>query len=426
MILANARILTFDAANSVIDSGAVEIGPDGAIAAVLSGSAAPRNAVNLGGRLLMPALINCHSHLYSTLARGMSMRGAPPADFPSTLKKFWWRLDRALTAEDVYLSALAGLIDSARCGVGTVLDHHASPGACPGSLDVIETAFREVGLRGATCFETSDRNGRRGAAEAIRENIRFAKRVKPGATVGAMFGLHAAFTLSDRTLSQCAEANRSLGLGFHTHAAEDRCDRQAVRRLHGFGILNDKTIAAHCVHVTPTERALLAERRVNVVHNPQSNANNAVGTADLPALYRAGVCVGLGSDGFSPRMWDEFKAACTAQKQRARDPRVGSPEAYAAAFLNNRDIVERIFGARIGRIEPGARADLLVLDYHPPTPLDSGNLFGHLLFGIANAPVRELMVDGRWVVREGRCVNVDERSIAERAAACAKALWERL
>ena len=444
MILTNARILTFDSANRVLDSGSVEVLEDGAIGYVRSGRALDAHAVDLQGRLLMPALINGHTHLYSTLARGMHLPGPPPADFPSILKKLWWRLDRALNEEDVYYSALTGLIDSARCGVGTVIDHHSSPNACAGSLDSIERAFREVGLRGATCYETSDRNGKRGAQEAIRENVRFLERARSGAPVGGMFGLHAAFTLSDRTLAACVEANQSLGAGFHVHVAEDGCDRGAVRRLCDAGVLDARAVAAHCVHITAAERTALARRGVNVVHNPQSNCNNAVGIANLPALFRRGVRVGLGSDGYSPRMWDEFKAAYHLQKLRARDARAVQParphdrprkamacptagaEAYAAAFLNNRDIVKQIWETEIGRIAPGARADFLLVDYRPPTPLDSSNLFGHLLFGVSNAPVHSLMVNGRWVLREGRPVNLDEEEIAERAAACAKALWERL
>lgn len=425
MILTNARILTFDAGNRVLDSGSVEVGADGTIGLVRSGRALEPDTIDLGGRLLMPALINCHTHLYGTLARGMRVKGVPAADFPSILKKLWWRLDRALTEEDVYCSALVGLIESAKCGVGTVIDHHSSPNACAGSLDCIERAFREVGLRGATCYEVSDRNGKAAAQDGIAENVRFLERMKTGAQVGGMFGLHASFTVGQRTLDACREANERLRAGFHVHVAEDRCDRGAVRRLARANVLDEKALAAHCVHVTAAERAILGRRRVNVAHNPQSNCNNAVGIADLPALCRTRACVGLGSDGCTPRMWDEFKAAYHVQKVRAHDPRVAAAEVFAAAFSNNREIVKKIWGIDLGRIERGAKADLLVLDYQPPTPLEPANLFGHLLFGIANAPVQALMVEGRWVVREGRCVNVGESRVAEYAAARAKELWER-
>jgi len=419
MILINARILTCDAVNRVIDSGSVEVRPDGAIGVVRAGRMRGGDMVDAGGRLLMPALINCHSHLYSALARGMPASAPPPRNFTEILQKVWWRLDRALNEEDVYYSALTGLIDSALCGVGTVVDHHSSPNACAGSLDQVARAFRKVGLRGATCFEISDRNGPRAAKAAVRENVRFIERARPGALVGAAFGLHAAFTLGDRTLRTCLEANQTLDAPFHIHVAEDRCDRGAVRRLCALGILDERALAAHCVHVTAGERALLARRGVNVIHNPQSNCNNAVGAADVFAFARRGVLVGLGSDGYSPRLWDEVRTALHVQPPRARSAVLQLP-------LNNRTIVKKLWDLDLGRIETGAKADLVLVDYFPPAPMDASNLSGHLVFGIANAPVDSLMVDGRWVVRGRRCVNVDERRIARKAAARAKSLWERM
>jgi cytosine/adenosine deaminase-related metal-dependent hydrolase len=191
-----------------------------------------------------------------------------------------------------------------------------------------------------------------------------------------------------------------------------------VRRLSDSGILDERTLAAHCIHLSAADRRILARRGVNVIHNPQSNCNNAVGTADL----LEGVLVGLGSDGYSPRVWDEWKTSLHLQKLRAHDPRA----AYLGAMLNNRTIVKKVWGLEVGRIETGAKADLLVADYFPPTPMRADNLFGHLLFGISNAPVDSLIVNGRYVLRDKQCVNLDERRIAQKAAASARALWERL
>ena len=493
MIIHNARVLTFDSANRVLNSGAVEILPDGSIGQVndsMAGaerssalrqpsisrrlrrenrrgthntrtSALPAGAAlsdhhprretrrpssseegshetyDARGKLLMPALINCHTHLYSTLARGISLPGRAPRNFAEILKKLWWRLDRTLNPDDVYYSALVGLIDSAKCGVGTLVDHHSSPNACAGSLDRVEQAFRDVGLRGVLCYETSDRNGSASATEGINENIRFLERhhdaSADGLTSGS-FGLHASFTLSEKTLRRAVEANKSLRAGFHVHVAEDRCDvddarcrghRSPVVRLRELGILDDRALAAHCVHVGARDIAALARHQINVVHNPQSNCNNAVGVANLLEMFRRGVLVGLGSDGYTPRMWEEFKAAFHMQKVRAGDPRVAYVEAYAAALLNNRTIARKIWGLDIGRIETGSRADLVLVDYYPPTPLDSSNLFGHFLFGIANAPVDSLIVNGRFVLRNKECVTVDERAVAEKASVQARALWDR-
>lgn len=447
MLITNARILTFDAANRVLDSGSVEILPDGTIGAVHPNpQPSTPNPQDAEGRVLMPALINCHTHLYSTLARGLALPGRPPRNFPEILRKLWWRLDCALNPDDIYHSALIGLIDSAKNGVATLIDHHSSPNACPGSLDRIEQAFREVGLRGALCYETSDRNGPAKAAEAIQENIRFIEGhslwgrpsglhdgLPPGGTrrepsrqaeslphddmVGATFGLHASFTLGDRTLRRCVEANESLHAGFHIHVAEDFCDRNAVRRLDKAGVLDERTLAAHCLHISATDMNTLARHRVNVIHNPQSNCSNGVGVAKTPELIRHGVTVGLGSDGYSPRIWDEFKTALHLQKPGARDP---------APLLNNRSIIQKLWGLNLGRIEPGAKADLILVDYYPPTPLRPDNLLGHLLFGVSNAPIDSLIVSGRFVVRNRQCVTVDERAIAEKAAVQAKSLWSRL
>ena len=441
MIIENARILTLDARNRVLDCGSVEVRDDGCIGEVCSPAALGRvtssknDRFDAHGRLLMPALINCHTHLYSTLARGISLPGAPPKNFPEILKKLWWRLDRALNEQDIYYSALVGVMDSARCGVGTLVDHHSSPSAVHGSLDVIERAFREVGLRGVLCYETTDRNGPQNAQEGINENIRFIDRARRSdGLVSASFGLHASFTLRDRTLRRAVEANESLQSGFHVHVSEDRSDnddarrrhgKSPVRRLHDLGVLDDRALAAHCIHVSAADIAALARHKINVVHNPQSNCNNAVGAARVLEMVKAGVLVGLGSDGYSPRMWDEFKTAFHVQKLRAGDPRVAYAEAYALALLNNRTIAKKVWGMEIGRIEEGARADLVLYDYFPPTPLTGDNIFGHALFGIAHAPVDSLMVNGRFVIRDRKFVNLDERAVAEKATACARNLWRR-
>jgi putative selenium metabolism protein SsnA len=437
MIIENARILTFDSGNRVLDSGAVEVRDDGSIGAVRAVPFGPEagERFDARGRLLMPALINCHTHLYSTLARGISLPGPAPKNFPEILKKLWWRLDRALNGDDVYYSALVGVMDSARCGVGTLVDHHSSPSAVAGSLDIIERAFREVGLRGVLCYETTDRNGPKNAQEGLEENIRFIERARnSNGLVNASFGLHASFTLSDRTLGRAVEANKTLESGFHVHVSEDRSDnddarkkhgKSPVRRLHELGVLNDRALAAHCIHVSAADISALARHKINVVHNPQSNCNNAVGAARVLEMVKAGVLVGLGSDGYSPRMWDEFKTAFHVQKLRAGDPRVAYAEAYALALLNNRTIAKKVWNLEVGRIEEGARADLVLYDYFPPTPLTADNIFGHALFGIAHAPVDSLIVNGRFVIRHREFVNVDERAVAEKATACARDLWRR-
>ncbi len=443
MIIRNARVLTFDGNGRVLDRGAVCVRRDGTIgwirkdadSRVLCRQYPGEKLVDAHGNVLMPALINSHTHLYSTLARGIKLSGRRAMNFPQILKKLWWRLDLALKHEDIYYSALIGIIESAKAGVGTLIDHHSSPSGCAGSLDTIECAFQEVGLRGALCYETSDRNGSSSAQEAFCENVRFIekKHRTSDTTIRASFGLHASFTLGDRTLRQCAEAGRSLGTGFHIHVAEDRYDvddawrrfqKTPVQRLCDLHLLDDRSIAAHCVHLSESDIGRLARHRVNVVHNPQSNCNNAVGIADVGKMCRHSVLVGLGSDGYTPRVWEEMMTAFHLRQLKGRNMRNGG-EALQL-LLNNRMIAKKVWGWNLGSIETGAAADMVLIDYSPPTPLTRATVVSHIQFGIAHAPVNSLMVNGRWVMRDGHCVLVDEDEIARRASSRARKLWERV
>ena len=122
------------------------------------------------GSVIIPGLVNAHMHLYSSLARGMPPPSEQPKNFVEVLEKIWWRLDRALTPEDVYLSAMVGLIESAKAGATTVIDHHSSPNAISGSLSTIAKAVSDIGMRGVLCYEVSDRDGEKKRDEAIKGN----------------------------------------------------------------------------------------------------------------------------------------------------------------------------------------------------------------------------------------------------------------
>ena len=441
MILHNASLITFWDSEPFIEAALVAIEGKtivdfGKLGKLIDKYDDPET-FDLGGRVVMPGLINAHAHLYSSLARGMPLKGEPPRNFREVLEKIWWRLDRALTADDVYLSALVGLLDSVRSGVTTVIDHHSSPGACPGSLDAIWRAFAELGVRGCLAYEVSDRDGEAAAAAGIDENCRFLERcrVSHSEMMAGLFGLHASFTLSDATLARALVCARGVSAGFHVHLAEDACDLEAARskyarspvvRLAEAGVLNEASLAAHCIHLLPSDPARLKETKAWVVHNPQSNAANAVGTADILQLSRQGVSLALGTDGFSPSIFEEFRAAALHQRMRAGEPAVAMEEAHRAAFLGNADLATSIFGPPLGRIKPGARADLMVIDYRPPTPLTKDNLLGHLFFGISRAPLSMVLVNGKVVYRDGFFPGLDEGRIRAEAQRAAVKLWERM
>ncbi|MCL4396045.1 MAG: amidohydrolase family protein, partial [Chloroflexi bacterium] len=235
MLITNGTIVTLGADNRVIEKGALlvegeriaEIGSTRALEQKYPGV----EKLDARGRIVMPGCIVAHTHFYGAFARGMSLPpGPPPKNFVEILQKLWWRIDRALTLEDCTLSALVCLVDAVRHGTTTLIDHHASPNAIDGSLDAVADAVLESGLRASLCYEVTDRNGAAGARAGRRENVRFIRQLKTQKAevrqrLAAAFGVHASFTVSDRTLDQCLDAASGLDTGFHIHVAEDRADQ---------------------------------------------------------------------------------------------------------------------------------------------------------------------------------------------------------
>jgi putative selenium metabolism protein SsnA len=442
MLITNGRVVTLGDDPRIITNGAGRI-QDGSIDAVGMSAVLERlypddERVDAGGQLIMPGNICAHTHFYGAFSRGMGIPGEAPRDFPQILGKLWWALDRALLGPDVKYSALVCLIDAIRHGTTTLVDHHASPSAIEGSLDLIAEAVTEAGLRASLCYEVTDRNGRAEAQAGIEENIRFIKRVRAGEDplLAASFGLHASLTLSDETLADAVAAAAGLETGFHIHAAEGLADQEdslrksgmrVVERLHRARILGPRSILAHCVHVDAWEMELLRDTGTWVTHQPRSNMNNAVGVAPIETMLRGGIKVGMGNDGFSNNMWAEWKAAYLVHKLWHGDPRrANGADIFGMAVANNAELA-RIFWPHVplGELAPGAGADLIMVNYQPFTELTAGNLPWHILFGFEADAVTATMVNGRWLMRDRQLLTLDEEAIVARARELSAGAWLR-
>lgn len=438
ILIHNGTILTFSAPHPVLEGQALLI-EDGRIARIAPKAAIPGpfdKVIDAGGQVLMPGLINAHMHFYSTLVRGLG-KMAPSASFQEVLDNLWWRLDRKLSLDDVEVSAQVVLLDAIRKGTTTLVDHHASPNAIPGSLDRIAEAVKVSGLRACLCYEVSDRDGAAIATEGLEENVRFARRcaAEEDPQLRALFGLHAAFTLTDETLDRAAGLGRDLGIGFHVHVAEAASDVAAnleqhgltpTARLHAHGLLGRNSIAAHAVHVTDADIDLLAATGTFVAHNPQSNLNNAVGIADLLRLTSRGARVGLGTDAMTVNMLEEVRVALWAQHLRQANPSCAFMEVANTLFVRNPELASQLWGFPLGTLQEGAAADLILVDYHAPTPLNDETVLGHLIFGLSQATVDTTICGGR-VLMEGKrlTIDLDEAALAARSRALANRLWER-
>jgi len=391
------------------------------------------------GKLAIPGLINAHTHLYSILARGMILPNYAPHSFTQILQQLWWRLDKALDSESIRVSGALGAMEAARCGVTTLIDHHASPHAVRGSLRAVQQAVNDdLGLRGAFCYELSDRDGSEIRDQGIEENLCFLAEQNPeDHRSAALFGLHASFTLSDDSLAAVAERIPD-GVGVHIHVAEgpedeEQCEAEhgmrIIERLRKFGLLREKSILAHCLHIDEKEKDLVAESGAIVVHNPRSNMNNAVGVFDMDGFLDRGITVGLGTDGLGSNMLAELFTVGILQKvSTGNSLAAGFSDLQQILFANNPQIAGRLLGAKVGRIAPEYQADIALFDYNPPTPIDAGNVLGHLLFGIAvhDLHISDLIVAGRSVINGGHFTNIDEDKTYSEARKVAAKLWARI
>ena len=439
MLIINANLITLGDDPRILPNQALYLEGD-RIAAIgkreeLAARYPGAETIDARGQYVMPGGICAHTHFYGAYARGLAIPGPPPRDFPQILERLWWPLDKALDRESVRASALVCLVDAIKHGATSLIDHHASPNFIDGSLDVIGDAVDAAGLRAVLCYEVTDRDGRDKMQAGIAENLRFMEASAAHERLRGTFGLHASLTLNDESLRACADAIPAAA-GFHVHVAEHEADQgdslvksglNVVERLDRFGIMNEGTIAAHCVHIEAHERDILLDRGVWVSHQPRSNMNNGVGAADIDGLLEAGIKLCLGNDGFSNNMWAEWKAAYLLHKVVNRDPRRADGMNIARmAWHNNARLIERFFsGAKIGEISAGALADLIFVDYQPFTPLTAGNLPWHLLFGFEASMVTTTICAGRVLMRDRQLLTLDEAAIAAEAIELAPAVWER-
>lgn len=441
IFIKNGTVITLGEQNRIIEDGAVYI-EDGIIKDVgvtkelKKKYKKAKEELNAKNKIIMPGYINAHHHLYSTFARGMALKDEAPSNFVQILERLWWRLDKALKSDDIYFSAMIPLIDCIKKGTTTIIDHHASAYCITNSLNLIKEAVLESGIRACLCYEVSDRDGSVRAQEGLNENYNFIKKCKEEKNpfISALFGMHASFTISDETMKKAVDMAKELNAGFHIHTAEDKSDADAcltehnmriVERLAKAGVLGSKTITAHCVHINDTEMNLLKETETNVVHNPQSNMNNAVGTADVLKMLEKGIVVGMGSDGMTSDMCKELSASCLIHKITAKDPRVAFAEPSNMLLFNNPKIANKLFNVRVGEISVGAAADIILVDYIPPTPFSINNFYGHFNFGIVGAPVDTTIAGGKILMYKKRLLNIDESAVCKKSRDLAKDLWER-
>ena len=335
-----------------------------------------------------PGFVCAHHHLYSALARGMPPPPHQPNSFLDVLELIWWRLDSALDLEMLEWSAKLGALEALQSGCTAIIDHHESPNAIDGSLDVIASACAEVGVRVRCAYGVTDRHGVVGGRRGLAENARFLRAGGDG-----MVGVHAAFTCLPDTLDAAAALAARYGVGVHIHVAEGPDDNEAADRL--AGLTTDDWLLVHGV-LLDDDHGLAG----TIVHNPRSNMNNSVGYA---APQRFTNRVALGTDGIGADMLDEFRVAFAAA--RAADLAASPDDSWA--------LVEQGW-----QLMPAALDDEVRWSYPSMEPW-------HLAY-TTDVRAIDAWVDGAQVLDNGRPTRVDEAEVRAKAAEQAQRLFDLL
>ena len=440
LLVGNGKLFTRDPAQPYFQDGAVVI--DGEVikevgdATVLKSKYPQAQFVDAKGGLIMPGLINAHTHIYSGLARGLSIAGNNPTNFLEVLDGTWWNIDRHLTLDGTRACAYATVLDCIRDGVTTIFDHHASFCEIPGSLFAIKDVCQELGIRANLCYEVSERDGAEKCDQAIRENVEFSQwaAAQKDDMITAMFGGHALFTIGDKTFEKMVAANNGL-TGFHIHVAEGMNDVydslrnygcRPVNRLLYNGLLGEKTMLGHCIHISPAEMDIIKETGTMVVNNPESNMGNAVGCSPVLQMMAKGITVGMGTDAYTHDMLESLKVFLIIQRHNAALPNVAWGEGTSMLFENNAKIAAKYIKKPIGVLKPGAAADVIVMDYKTFTPISEENIDGHMIFGLMGKNCTTTIINGKVLYKDRQFQNIDEDAINAWTMEQSKKLWGQL
>lgn len=373
------------------------------------------NIIDAQGRVVTIPNVNFHDHIYSRLVKGLPL-SVSMLNFPEILENLWWKIDRLLDFDIIKASAYMAAIESTRNGVTYIFDHHSSPSHTLGSLKILKDALSEFNIRNVLCFETTDRNSEQLKLESIKENQDFFL-FNTDENSKATFGLHASFTLDDSTLSAVNEFIKKNDVGIHIHLCEDESDKNIslkkygklpLQRLLDFNLLNEKSILVHGVHLTKEEFVLIKSKNPALAVNLDSNLNNAVGTPMFENIPEE-ILLLCGTDGMHANI-------ARSQKQlflQLRNQGFSFDKSiylFRKMYFDQLNFVKKFF-PNYTTLKVGDRADLVIWDYVPPTPISQYNFFGHYIYGTLERPAHSVIQNGNVLMNNFSLTGIDEAKI---------------
>jgi len=384
--------------------------------------------INAKGKIAMPGLINCHTHVPMTLFRGI----AEDQPLDTWLKEIIWPLEAKLRSEDVYAGALLGCLEMIKSGTTCFADMYFHE-------DTVAKAVEKSGLRGVLAEGIIEAGNTLLGEKMFKNSVNFASRFNgySNGRVKALLGPHAAYSCSQDLLVKIGEEASRLGVGVHTHLAESKLMFRKFERKHGLsevefldriGFLKGHVLAAHCINLTKKDRRILSERGVNVAYVPVANMKLGLGSAKIKDLVRLSVNVGLGTDGPTSNntldMFETMKVAVLLQKLAYLNPTVlPAYEVLGMATING----ARALGSdgNIGSLEVGKKADIILIDISKPHMKPLHNIYASIVYSARGSDVDTVIVDGKILMENRQVKTLDEQATMEKAERTAFDLLSR-
>lgn len=423
-LIIGGTVVTMDSERRIIPDGVIAI-KNGKIVAVgnrvktLEGLRA-RSVINAAGKIMIPGLINTHTHIPMTLFRGI----ADDMDLQEWLTKFIFPAEaKNVNEQFVRAGTRLGLAEMIRGGTTTYCDMYYFE-------DAIAEETKKAGVRGVLGETVIDfpAPDNKSFAEAIQYTERFIGKWKGDGLIIPAIAPHAPYTVSAEHLIAARDLSNRFQVPLVIHLAEAKTETEFIQRNHNglrpiefvesIGFLTGRTIAAHVIQANPRELEILRRRGVGIAHNPQSNMKLAAGVAPVPEMLKIGLNVGLGTDGAASNndlnLWEEMDTAAKLHKVFSGDPKlVPAEEVFAMATINGARALH--IGDLTGSIEVGKAADIVVVDFNSLHQTPMYNLYSHLVYATKASDVDSVMINGRWIMLNRRLLTLDENAIKKQA-----------
>ncbi|MFH1821002.1 MAG: amidohydrolase family protein [Methanobacteriota archaeon] len=428
ILIKDARVVTMNSGRQVIERGSVAVEGDKIVAVGAEFKDKADRVIDARGKVVLPGLVNGHTHLPMVLLRGL----ADDMPLMEWLTTKVWPIEQNMKDKDCQVGAQLGCLEMIKSGTTCFADQYFK-------MEQVARGVDEAGIRGVLSYGMIDMWDPKKRESEVRIAQDFVKNFqgKANGRILTMFGPHAPYTCSRECLLEAKELAKKFGVGIHIHLAESRDELKQVAEKYGkrpveyldsIGFLGPEVLAAHCVWVNENEVSILRDRGVKPVHNPVSNMKTGCGVAPIPEMLAVGIPVALGTDGAASNnsldMFKEMKAAALLNKVHKMNP-VVVPAASALEMATINGAVALGLQNKIGSIEVGKKADLIIVDLKKPhlTPIHS--IISHLVYSATGGDVDTMVVDGKVLMEDRKVLSLDEKKVLEQAQRISDDLLER-